>query len=70
MKRKFVRVFVILFFMISGCQNEPVSQYVLPVESQYFLGKDSYAIYDNFFNKSGTEDKDSLSQNEKTEQQS
>lgn len=30
----------------------------------------SYAIYDNFFNKSGTEDKDSLSQNEKTEQQS
>lgn len=25
MKRKFVCVFVILFFMISGCQNEPVS---------------------------------------------
>lgn len=43
MKRKFVCVFVILFFMISGCQNEPVSEYVLPVESQYFLGKDSYA---------------------------
>ena len=42
MKRRLFSIFAILLFVLSGCQKEPTSKYILPIESQYFLGKESY----------------------------
>lgn len=42
MKRRLFSVFAILLFVLSGCQKEPTSKYILPIEAQYFLGKESY----------------------------
>ena len=42
MKRRLFSIFAILLFVLSGCQKEPTSKYILPIEAQYFLGKESY----------------------------
>ncbi len=42
MKRRLFSIFAILLFVLSGCQKESTSKYILPIESQYFLGKESY----------------------------
>lgn len=38
---------VFLLLALSGCQEEEGSEYILPIGSQYFLGKESYADIDN-----------------------
>ena len=42
MKRRLFSILAILLFVLSGCQKEPTSKYILPIEAQYFLGKESY----------------------------
>lgn len=42
MKRRLFSIFAILLFVLSGCQKEPTSKHILPIEAQYFLGKESY----------------------------
>lgn len=43
MKRGFISLCVFLLLALSGCQEEPLSEYILPVQSQQFLGKESYS---------------------------
>lgn len=43
MRHGIIRICVVLLFILSGCQQEPTSEYILPIGSQYFLGKTSYA---------------------------
>ena len=42
MRHGIIRICVVLLFILSGCQQEPTSKYILPIGSQYFLGKESY----------------------------
>lgn len=42
MKRSLVGVFIFILFGLSGCQKEITSEYILPIESKCFLGKESY----------------------------
>ena len=43
MRHGIIRICVVLLFILSGCQQEQSSEYILPIGSQYFLGKTSYA---------------------------
>ena len=47
MKHGRVGLCVFLLLALSGCQEEEGSEYILPIGSQYFLGKESYADIDD-----------------------
>ena len=48
MKYRLVVICLCLLFAVSGCQKEESEEYILPLSSQYFLGKLSYdEIKDN-----------------------
>ena len=47
MKHGRVGLCVFLLLALSGCQAEEGSEYILPIGSQYFLGKESYADIDD-----------------------
>ena len=47
MKHGRVGLCVFLLLALSGCQEEEGSEYILPIGSQYFLAKESYADIDD-----------------------